>query len=411
MLVLFTLLIVALAAGESPAGDGQCVEGDTNDPTCSSPDRAAGLDTAACCQRLGVCEQKALSMRLLQAAAEVPSRSPPRPTAIAAPAIAGTPLSDGLRALLTRDQEDESLPFLVSTGHSPANLTLTYVDDGDLSALAELLARVPKLHTLALPSHALSLLGAGALAATVRDAAPQLERLKLGEYELPLAPLRPAAKSASLALRGKSLTLHDLVVVTAFLHGGGEGPGPSSGPDPYPWPRLTPLFQSPAVALIPIPSRRPEPAPSLCLRRRRAGELGPEQQQGARPKRRRRGGGRAARRRGARAAQAAPRCHLARRRGGRRACRRLPCGRRAEARRALARQQWAGRCRRRGAEQLPGRHVARRARAARPFRQRAGRRWRGGARARATRGASGQPRAAQLAPRRGGLQLAAPPHP
>ena len=135
MLVLFTLLIVALAAGESPAGDGQCVEGDTNDPTCSSPDRAAGLDTAACCQRLGVCEQKALSMRLLQAAAEVPSRSPPRPTAIAAPAIAGTPLSDGLRALLTRDQEDESLPFLVSTGHSPANLTLTYVDDGDLSAL------------------------------------------------------------------------------------------------------------------------------------------------------------------------------------------------------------------------------------------------------------------------------------
>ena len=52
----------------------------------------------------------------------------------------------------------------------------------------------------------------------------------------PLAPLRPAAKSASLALRGKSLTVHDLVVVTTFLRGGGEGPGPSSGPNPNPWP-------------------------------------------------------------------------------------------------------------------------------------------------------------------------------
>ena len=228
-----TLMILALVAAENPVG--QCVEGDTNDPTCSSPGQATGLDTAACCERLGVCEQKALSMRLLRAAAQVPTRSPPSPPAIAAP-VAGTPLSDSLRALLTRDQEDESLPFLVSTGHSPANLTLTEVDDGDLSALAELLARVPKLHTLWLPSHALSLLGVGAFAATVRDAAPQLERLKLGENELPLAPLRPAAKSASLALRGKSLTVHDLVVVTTFLRGGGEGPGPSSGPNPNPWP-------------------------------------------------------------------------------------------------------------------------------------------------------------------------------
>ena len=235
-----TLLLLALAAAESPTGDGQCVEGDRNDPTCSSPAGAAVLDTAACCERLGVCEQKALSMRLLRAAAEVPTRSPPSPTAIAAPAVAGTPLSDGLRALLTRDQEDESLPFLVSTGHSPANLTLTEVDDGDLSALAELLARVPKLHTLWLPLHALSLLGVGAFAATVRDAAPQLERLKLGEYELLLAPLRPAAKSASLALRGKSLTVHDLVVVTTFLRGGGEGPDPGPGPGPNPHPHSNP---------------------------------------------------------------------------------------------------------------------------------------------------------------------------
>ena len=219
-ITLLHLLLLVLAAAERPPSDGQCIEGDENAPaTCASPAGAAGLDS--CCKRLVVCEKVRLT------------RSQPSPTAVASPAIDGAPLSDGLRALLTRDQEEEALPFLVSTGHSPGNLSLTEVDDGDLSALAELLARAPKLHTLGLPSHALSLLGVGAFAATVRDAAPQLERLRLGEFELPLAPLRPAAKSASLVLRGKALTVHDLVVVTTFLRGGGD-PGPHLFTPPLP---------------------------------------------------------------------------------------------------------------------------------------------------------------------------------
>ena len=167
---------------------------------------AATVEPAAgggsCCESLVLCLQKKTFSQEQLAEPVKP------PAAVDSPAPEGSPVSDALQTILQRDESEDAreLAFLVSTGHCPANVTLTEVDDGDLPALAELFARAPALRILGLPFHGLSPLGVGALAATIMQAAPQLEQLQLGEAVLQLATLRPTpagdAPRTELSLRG-----------------------------------------------------------------------------------------------------------------------------------------------------------------------------------------------------------------
>ena len=170
----FSLLLVfsqIAAAADSPSSEPTCAQPDTPTPeSCSAPPE----------------EQR-----------QTPPAGLPTPVAVSS--------SDDLRVTLAKSP-DEALPLLVRAGKAPPNVTLHQVDDGDLPAIATLLATAPTLRVLELSEHSLSLVGIADLATALNTAAPHVEFLVLGEREVALAPLRPGAPTTELELQGSSLS-------------------------------------------------------------------------------------------------------------------------------------------------------------------------------------------------------------